>query len=94
MNETLLFQSATDAAQAVRRKESSSRELTETLLARIEAINPALNTVVELRPEAACNCASKRLKFLGNLALLPWLSPSGPPYLTLTDATRIMAVAV
>src|SRR5215218_10734630 len=53
MNETLLFQSATDAAQAVRRKESSSRELTETLLARIEAINPALNTVVELRPEAA-----------------------------------------
>ena len=53
MNETLLFQSATDVAQAVRRKESSSRELTETLLARIEAINPALNTVVELRPEAA-----------------------------------------
>jgi amidase len=53
MNETLLFQSATDAAQAVRRKESSSRELTETLLARIEATNPALNAVVELRPEAA-----------------------------------------
>jgi amidase len=53
MNETLLFQSATDAAQAVRRKEISSRELTETLLARIEATNPALNAVVELRPEAA-----------------------------------------
>src|SRR5918992_962508 len=53
MNETLLFQSATDAAQAVRRKENSSRELTETLLARIEATNPALNAVVELRPEAA-----------------------------------------
>src|SRR5918998_3608837 len=53
MNETLLFQSATDAAQAVRRKESSSRELTETLLARIEATNPALNAVVELRLEAA-----------------------------------------
>jgi amidase len=53
MNKTLLFQSATDAAQAVRRKVSSSRELTETLLARIEATNPALNAVVELRPEAA-----------------------------------------
>ena len=53
MNETLLFQSATDAAQAVRRKESSSRELTETLLARIEVTNPALNAVVELRPEVA-----------------------------------------
>src|SRR5919112_1140487 len=53
MNETLLFQSATDAAQAVRRKEISSHELTETLLAWIEATNPALNAVVELRPEAA-----------------------------------------
>src|SRR5919112_465370 len=53
MNETLLFQAATDAAQAVRRKEISSRELTETLLARIEATNPVLNPVVELRPEAA-----------------------------------------
>ena len=53
MNETLLFQSATDAAQTIRRKVSSSRELTETLLARIEATNPALNAVVELRPEAA-----------------------------------------
>ena len=52
-NETPLFQSATDAAQAVRRKEVSSRELTEMLLARIEAVNPALNAIVELRPEAA-----------------------------------------
>ena len=52
MYETL-FQSATDAAQAVRRKELSSRELTEMLLARIEAANPTLNAVVELRREAA-----------------------------------------
>ena len=50
--------------------------------------------ILELRPEAACNCASRRLMFLGNSALLPWLSPSGLPYLTLTDATRTMAVAV
>jgi amidase len=53
MHETLLFQSATDAAQAVRRKEHSSRKLTEVLLTRIEAANPVLNAVVELRREAA-----------------------------------------
>ena len=53
MHETPLFQSATDAAQAVRRKELSSRELTEMLLARIEAVNPPLNAVVEVRREAA-----------------------------------------
>jgi amidase len=48
-----LFQSATEAAQALRRKELSSRELTEMLLARIDAVNPALNAIVELRREAA-----------------------------------------
>jgi amidase len=53
MQETPLFQSATDAAQAVGRKELSSRELTEMLHARIEAVNPALNAVAELRREAA-----------------------------------------
>jgi amidase len=37
----------------LRHKEISSRELTEMLLARIDAVNPALNAVVELRPEAA-----------------------------------------
>jgi amidase len=52
-HQTLLFRSATDAAQAVRRKEISSRELTATLIKRIEAVNPALNAVVELRREAA-----------------------------------------
>jgi amidase len=35
------------------RKEISSRELTEMLLARIHSVNPALNAIVELRPEAA-----------------------------------------
>src|SRR5918995_3043184 len=48
-----LFQSATDAAQALSRKELSSRELTGMLLTRIESVNPALNAVVELRREAA-----------------------------------------
>src|ERR687896_1430327 len=53
MNETPVFGSATDAARALRRRELSSRELTEMLLTRIDAVNPALNAVVELRREAA-----------------------------------------
>jgi amidase len=53
MQETLLFHSATDVARRLRLKELSSRELTEMLLTRIEAVNPALNAVVELRCEAA-----------------------------------------
>ena len=53
MQETPLFRSATDTAQTVCRKEISSRELTEILLAQIEAVNPTLNAVVELRREAA-----------------------------------------
>jgi len=48
-----LVQSATAAARMLRRREISSRELTEMLLARIDAVNPALNAVVELRREAA-----------------------------------------
>jgi amidase len=52
MHEALL-QSATDVARMLSRKEISSREVTEMLLARIEAVNPALNAVVELRREAA-----------------------------------------
>ena len=52
MNERL-FRSAADAARMVSRKEISSRELTEMLLTWINAVNPALNAVVELRIEAA-----------------------------------------
>jgi amidase len=52
MREALL-QSATNAARMLSRKEISSRELTEMLLARIDSVNPALNAVVVLRPEAA-----------------------------------------
>lgn len=52
MRQTLL-RSATDAAQALSRKELSARELTEMLFTRIDAVNPGLNAVVELRREAA-----------------------------------------
>ncbi len=52
MDETL-FQPAVDAARMLSRKEISSRELTEMMLARIDAVDPVLNAVVEIRPEAA-----------------------------------------
>jgi amidase len=49
----MLFRSASEVAALMRRREVSSAELTELLLERIDAANPALNAVVELRPEAA-----------------------------------------
>ena len=57
MDKTLL-QPATEAAAMLRRKELSSRELTATLLAWIEAANPGLNAVVELRAEQAAREAA------------------------------------
>lgn len=47
------MESATVAADLVRRKVISSRELTEQVLSRIDAENPRVNAVVELRREAA-----------------------------------------
>ena len=51
--EQMRFRSATAAAEMARSGQISSRELTELALARIDALNPSLNAVVELRPEAA-----------------------------------------
>jgi amidase len=51
-NQTLL-QPAADVARMLRDKELSSRELTEAQLARIEAVDPRLNAVVQLRAEQA-----------------------------------------
>jgi amidase len=53
MQETPLFRSASDTAQVLSRKELSSRELIEMLLARINSVNSTLNAIVELRSEAA-----------------------------------------
>jgi amidase len=51
--DAFVFQSATDAADMLRRGQVSSRELTELLLAQIDVVNPSLNAVVELRREEA-----------------------------------------
>ncbi|MDT7725601.1 MAG: amidase [Actinomycetota bacterium] len=53
----MVFRSAADTAESLRRGEISSRELTELLLARIDAVNPAVNAVVELRREFALRAA-------------------------------------
>src|SRR5919198_4746665 len=57
MDEPLLA-SAGDAARALRRGEVSSGDLTRLLLERIDALNPTLNAVVELRREAALRDAA------------------------------------
>ncbi|MGH8824670.1 MAG: amidase family protein [Jiangellaceae bacterium] len=49
----IVFRSATAAAEMVRRREISSRELTEMLFARIDAVDHRVNAVVDLRREAA-----------------------------------------
>ncbi|MFI6513810.1 amidase family protein [Streptosporangium sp. NPDC050855] len=57
MNE-VLFLPASEAAGMIRRREISSAELTEALFARIDAVGPALNAVVELRREEALRDAA------------------------------------
>src|SRR5258708_30558474 len=56
--DTTLLQPAVDAAGMLRRGEISSRELTEMLFARIDAINSELNAVVEVRREVALGQAA------------------------------------
>jgi amidase len=53
MSPGLLFRSGGDTAEAIAEGEVSSRELTQAILRRIEAVNPQLNAVVELRAEEA-----------------------------------------
>jgi amidase len=53
-----LVGSAAEAAEMIGRREVSSRELTELLLARVDAVNGPLNAVVELRRKAALREAS------------------------------------
>ena len=79
----ILTQPATDVARMLRGRELSSRELTEAQLARIEAVNPGLNAVVELRGEqalaeaAAADEATARGGQLGPLHGLPMTVKDG-----------------
>jgi amidase len=54
----MLDMSANEAADRIGRSQASSRELTEALLGRIDAVNSSLNAVVELRSEEALAEAS------------------------------------
>jgi amidase len=76
MDQTL-FLAASHAADMVRSKEISSRELTELLFAHIDETNPVLNAVVALRREAAlseaaaADAATARGEELGTLHGVP-----------------------
>src|SRR6516162_5947504 len=53
----IAFRSATELADAIRRRELSSREVLDHYLARIERLNPPLNAVVTLDAERARRAA-------------------------------------
>jgi amidase len=70
LNETL-FRTAAEAAAMVRGKDVLARELTESLLARIDAVNPTVNAVVELRREEALEEAAAADDAIGRGVLGP-----------------------
>lgn len=53
MDDALLYGSAANLAKAIRTKQVSVKEMIETHLQRIEAVNPALHAVVQLAAERA-----------------------------------------
>jgi amidase len=69
--------SATALARAIHAKELSSAEVVQAYLQRIEAVNPQLNAVVQLRAEAAlaeakaADAALARGQIMGPLHGLP-----------------------
>src|ERR1700761_9787185 len=69
--------SATDVAAAVRSKKVSAKEVASAALARLDAVNPAINAVVDHRPEdvlaqaAAVDAAIARNETIGPLAGVP-----------------------
>src|SRR5271163_4638205 len=69
--------SATDVAAAIKSKKVSARQVAEAALARLDAVNPAINAVVDHRPEdvlaqaAAIDTAIARNEAVGPLAGVP-----------------------
>ena len=69
--------SATDVAAAIKTKKVSARQVAEAALARLDAVNPAINAVVDHRPEdvlaqaALIDTAIARNEAVGPLAGVP-----------------------
>ena len=61
----LIYASATTLAKAIRTKEVSSEEVVKAYLARLEAVNPRLNAVVQLATETALEQARQADAALG-----------------------------
>lgn len=55
----MFFRSATEVAALLREGRLSARELAELVLDRVDAVNPAVNAVVELRREAGLRAAAE-----------------------------------
>ena len=55
----IYYQSAVTMLESLRKREVSSRELTEAHLARIEEVNPAINAVVMVDEEEALATADQ-----------------------------------
>lgn len=73
MNDDIEQCSATALTGAIRRREISSREATESHLKRIAAVNPAINAVVTLDAEAALSAAAAADRLTVSGADLPLL---------------------
>lgn len=64
--EHLIYKSVTELAHAIQNRTISSREVTETCIERIKAVNPGLNAVVCLSEEKALRKADEADKVLAN----------------------------
>jgi len=58
----MIFKNAHELVDLIKKKELSSVELLETLLKRVEQVNPDLNAVVTLDADRAMDKAKKQMK--------------------------------
>jgi amidase len=76
--ETLLYSPAAALARAIREREVSAEEVVLATLKRIEALNPVLNSVIQIAPESAleqaraADAALARGQLLGPLHGVPF----------------------
>jgi amidase len=59
MMDEIIYRSVVELARAIRDKEVSSQEVVQAYLARIEAVNPKINAVVQLAAEQALKAAKE-----------------------------------